>query len=434
MGASLTYASMSTDLAKAWELVEAGDVPGVLRHLRFTVETLELADVARLVGRAAEQVGFGDLAEASSALAADPEQPRALYDFGYECVERGAAYLAIPALRAALRQVPGSSAVLTELVAALEDEGRHREAVAVLEEHEATLRDWPDRYLVVYNSIMAGDLDRAAARFERLPVPEDQQWAPARERVRRMLERAKAARAVSALDDRDLRGWHFVLTGGVLSTLSPYGFAQGMTGRYAYQQDSFGLCRYGLLRLRSILAAAGRRPETVSLLPERSSRILGLAAAEVLGLPAEEFDAGRPDTVVVAYDLTEVEGELLAGLRDRAPGQVLYEHVTCWTGPPAVTADVSTILCQTIVSPWGEHLRQAEDGSVQRGPADPRPAGDLATEIVRADPEPDPGDGETPADPDGVLAHFVTGIAGRWLGGSRDRVRSPGPVPSSRFL
>lgn len=425
---------MSTDLAKAWELVQAGDVPGVMRHLRFTVEKLEIADVAQLVGRAADQVGFGDLAEASSALAADPEQPRALYDFGYACIERGVSFLAIPALTAAARRVPDSPVVLTELVAALEDEGRHREAVAVLEEREAVLRPWPDRYLLVYNSIMAGDLARAITHFGLLPVPQDQQWVPARDRVRRMLERADAVRAVSTLDDRDLRGWHFVLTGGVLSTMSPYGFAQGMTGRYAYQQDTFGLCRYGLLRLRLILEEAGRRPKTVSLLPERSSRILGLAAAEVLGLQTEEFAAGRPDTMVVAYDLTEVDGELLGGLRDRVPDQVLYEHVTCWTQPPAVTADVSTILCQTIVSPWGEQLRQVQDGSVQRGPADTRPVEELASEITHANPEPDPGDGETPDDPDGVLARFVTGTTGQWLNGPRDRIRSPGPVPSSRFL
>jgi N-acetylglucosaminyldiphosphoundecaprenol N-acetyl-beta-D-mannosaminyltransferase len=38
------------------------------------------------------------------------------------------------------------------------------------------------------------------------------------------LDRAAAARAISRLDHQDLRAWHFVLTGGVLATLSPYGF------------------------------------------------------------------------------------------------------------------------------------------------------------------------------------------------------------------
>jgi hypothetical protein len=39
--------------------------------------------------------------------------------------------------------------------------------------------------------------------------------------VRRILARVGTARAVTLLDWQDLRGWHFVLTGGVLATLSP---------------------------------------------------------------------------------------------------------------------------------------------------------------------------------------------------------------------
>lgn len=425
---------MSSDLAKAWELMEAGDVPGVMRHLQFSAERLPLGDVARIVGQAAGIVGFDDLVSASSALAEAPEQPQALFDFGHACIERGVAYLAIPALSAALRQVPDSPAVLTELVTALEEEHRHGQAVAVLTERDATLRAWPDRYLLVFNALMAGDLVRAKANFGRLPVPQDKRWLPARERVQRMLDRAAVAQTVSSLDHQDLRGWHFVLTGGVLGTLSPYGFGEGMTGRYAFLQDSFVLCLHGLHRLRLILAAAGRRPQTVSLLPDRSSQILGLAAAGLLGVPAESFSASRPETVVVAYDLSELDGELATRLRNRAPGQVLYEHATCWTAPPAVSADVSTLLAQSVVAPWGEGLRLGADGSPERAPADPRPVEELVAELLRADSTIDIGDGETPPDPDETLTGFVAGIRDRWLIGPRDRVRSPGPVPSSQFL
>jgi len=60
--------------------------------------------------------------------------------------------------------------------------------------------------------------------------------------VRRILARAGTARAVTSLDRQDLRGWHYVLTGGVLATLSPYGFGAGMTGRWAYLSDSADGC------------------------------------------------------------------------------------------------------------------------------------------------------------------------------------------------
>jgi hypothetical protein len=106
--------------------------------------------------------------------------------------------------------------VLSELVAALEGDGQHARAIAVLEEHESGMQ-WPHRFQYAYNALMAGNLDKAAAGFGRLPEPRDTAWAPAREKVRRMLARAGIARAVTALDRQDLRGWHYVLTGGVLA-------------------------------------------------------------------------------------------------------------------------------------------------------------------------------------------------------------------------
>jgi hypothetical protein len=412
----------------AWELLDAGDVAGAMRSLRFTAGEMPIGELARVTGRAAEMMGFDDLAEASSALAGDPDRPQALYDFGYACVERGAAYVAVPALSAALRLLPEEAAIRTELVVALEREGRHGEAVRLLEERAGTLSPWPHGYLLVFNAIMAGDLATARRHADRLPPPADDQWAAAHDKVLRMLARAAVA---APRDDRDLRGWHFVLTGGLLATLSPYGFDHGMTGRYAYTQDDYGRCRYGLERLRLVLDAAGARPATVSLLPDRSSRILGLAAAGVLGLPAVPFAPERPDTVVVAYDLTEVDAA--PALYERAPGQVLYEHATCWTTPPAVPADVSTYLHQVSVPPWGETMRGTPDGAVERMPADDRPAEELAAEITGANPEPDPGDGATPADPDGSLAEFARAVAGEWRTGARHHVASAGPVRSNRF-
>ncbi|MBB2911141.1 tetratricopeptide (TPR) repeat protein [Streptosporangium becharense] len=437
---------MDDDLSEIRALVEAGDVSEVVRRLRFSAEELPLTEVARLAGWAATETGFEDLADASARVVADPLDPKALFDFGYACIERGVSALAVPVFREVLRLAPASSLVLGELVTALEDEGRHGEAVEVLERHEATLHDWPDRYLLVYNSIMSGDLERAGRNYARLSEPDDPRWLPAWARGGRMLARAESARRVAPLDWQDLRGWHFTLTGGVLGTLSPYGFVTSMNGRYAYLQDDIGGCLRGLLRLRLIIDAAGLRPRTVSLLPDRSSRILGLAAAEVLGVPAEPFTPDRPDTVVVAYSLDEVDGDVLADLWNRVPGQVLYEHATCWTDPPALSADVSTLLRQHGASPWGgKRMWFKTDGSPAQisledawfemdgfSPAD-RPAEDVAAEIVRADPTPDPGDGETPADPDEGLAAFVAGIRDRWLDGPRERVRASGPVLSFRF-
>ncbi|MFE6337853.1 hypothetical protein ACFVOK_32260 [Streptomyces sp. NPDC057798] len=424
----------SPELLKAWDALDAGDIPGALRHLRSGTDDLPLDELALVVARAAGSAGFDDLRQAADALASRPDRPQELYDFGYACVERGVAYLAIPALREALRLLPGSRAALRELVSAYEREERHGEAVQVLAAHEGILDDWPDRYLLVHNALMSGDLPLARRQQALLPDPEDQQWLPAQTRQRRMLERAASAETAGALDRTDLRGWQYVLGGTVLGTLSPYGFGAGMTGRYAWLQDSYDQCLYGLLRLKAVLAAAGARPTSVSLLPDRGSRILGLAAAEVLGLPAGPFDPERADTVVVAYDLNEVTPEVIGGLFERTPGQILHEHASCWTDAPAVTADSVTLLHQSATAPWDGVLRQTEDGGVERTPADARPEAEIAADIVAADPAPDEGDGESPADPDERLTAFVTAVRDTWLQGDRAHLPSSGPVPSSRFL
>ncbi|WP_405801492.1 hypothetical protein [Streptomyces sp. NBC_01506] len=432
---------MTNELEETRRLIDAGDITGAVRALRPAAESAPLRELADAVGRLATATGFDELTAASRALIERPESPQALYDFGYGCVERGVAFLAVPALSEALRLAPDSYAVLDELVSALEGERRHAEVVALLTERDATLRPWPERYLLVFNSLLAGDLSTARAHSSRLPAPEDDKWEWAYGRVHGMLGRAELAQAArpagdgngnGALDRRDLRGWHSVLTGGYLATLSPYGFESAMTGRFAYLQDSAEQCRRGLDRLRIVLDAAGRRPRSVSLLPGRSDRILGLAAADVLGLPTEPYAPGRTDTVVVAYDLNEADREAAVSLRDRADGQILYEHATCWTDPPVVSADVSGLLCQTVVEPWGERLVMGDDGA-RRQPPDARPPELIAAEIVRADGAADPGDGETPPDPDTALAAFVTATATAWATGPRTHVASPGPVPSARF-
>lgn len=429
----------SPEALKAWESVEAGDIPGALRVLRTAAETLPLGELALVVGRAAAAAGFDDLRQAAEALTDRPERAQAQYDFGYACVERGVSSLAVPALREALRQVPASAAVLRELVSAYEREGRHREAVEVLNARESDLADWPDRYLLAYNALMAGDVALARTQHERLPDPEDAIWLPARDRQRAMLDRAASAAAVSPLDGTDLRGWQYVLGGGVLGTLSPYGFDAGMNGRFAWLQDTTDLCLQGLLRLKAVLAAGGVRPGAVALLPDRDSHILGLAAADVLELPARPYAPGEPGTVVVAYDLndladTEQGPDILAQLLDRAPGQVLHEHASCWTDPPAVAADSIGLLHQQVTAPWAERMRLDEDGGVGRSPADDRPVAEIAAEIAGADPTPDKGDGTGPADPVEKLTDFVAAVHGTWLRSQRFGLRSSGPVPSGRFL
>ncbi|MFE6905430.1 hypothetical protein [Streptomyces erythrochromogenes] len=417
---------MTNAMDEVRRLLKQDDLPGAVRSLRPHAETAPIAELAKAVRALADEAGFEDLADAARKAAKRPREPQALYDFGYACVERGISFLAVAPLREALGLLPDSRTLLAELVSALEDERRHAEAAALLSGRGDPLPAWPETYLLVHNTLFAGDLDTAERLVTGLPEPEDPQWEPARARQARQVLRSGQSRRVQRgaghpdpFGPADLRGWHYGLTGGLLATLSPYGWDAGMTGRYAYLGDTHEQCRHGLARLGLALEAAGRSPATVSLLPGRSDRILGLAAAAVLGLPALPYDPDRTDTLVVAYDLNRADPDLVRTLHTRTPGQILAEHATCWTDPPAVSADFSTLLCQYAVPPWRQ---------------DDRPEEEIARDVAAADPAPDGGDGATPPDPDGAFRAFAAGVAPGWLTGPRDRVASPGPVPSSRFV
>ncbi|MFJ8045557.1 hypothetical protein ACIRBX_34125 [Kitasatospora sp. NPDC096147] len=441
---------MHPDLATAEELLAAEDLPGTARELRRLADRLSAGELAPLVVRLAGLAEIDELYGAAAQLADDVDDPGALYDYGYACIEHGLSALAVPALREALAIVREPKRglfgrpkavdpqrvrkVLMELVAALEDGDRHGEAVEVLQDQAARpsgLDDWPEGYLLAFNALMGGRLELAREVFGRLAEPE-QPWRPAADRIARSLARAAAAPPV---DDQDLRGWHHVLTGGLLATLSPYGFEAGMTGRYAYLGDSFDNCRLGLDRLRVVLEATGRRVTLVGLLPDRGSRALGLAAAELFGLPAAPYRPGVAGALVVAYDLNACDQELVAALNERAPDEILYEHVTCWTDTPIVSADVCGLLAQTVVAPWEPGMGFDADGERIAPEPDRRTAEELAEAILAASGTPDEGDGGTPADSAEVLAAYAARVAGTWAQAeaTRDRVRSAGPVRSSRF-
>jgi hypothetical protein len=402
-----------------------------------------------LVAKAAQASGFEDLAASAAAVATDAQDPHLLYRYAYDCTERGAAFLAVAPLTVVLAQQPDATAVRMELAAALQAEDRYSDAVRVLM-HATAMERWIGRYLLVLNCLLAGDVDGARQWFTRLGRPEE----PGQDRLAygctRMLARVQLLTGTTRLDAghearepgavlgaRDLRGWHFVLNGGVITTLSAHG-GEGMNGRYAFVQDSYAGCRRGLDRLALVLRAAERPVSDVGLLDDRPSRALGLALAAMLDLPTRELAAGdasdarpdRPATVVPVYSLSDLD-PASAGLVAGTAGLLLAEHATCWTDPPAIAADVSTLLHQAVVAPWGPQLRLGSDGAATRSAPDARPARELAELILAAT----YGADESTHDPDDDLAAFITRIASRWGSGTvpRGRVWSPGPVSSSRF-
>lgn len=451
-----TYDARRVQALEALLVQEPRKAFGIFRWVLRHPGAPELKDRARwteaweVFARIAAANSDEQLAALVRKTAVDPDDVQALYDLGYQLIERSLHDLAATVLVRAHARVPDHVGLLQELVSALEGMEAHAEAVRLLEaapelvEEHAMLR-----YLLAFNALMTGDLEtprRLLPRLEVLCRPSP--GAPAEEaeflevivtRIREFLARADALRGVTPLDSRDLRGWHFVVTGGVLLHLSPYGFDEGMNGRYAYLQDSERGCLEAIRRVEAVLAHAGRSPSRVLILPDRNSAILGHATARLLGVPAVPLpEDGDAPGLVVAYDLHQLEPELLARLRPHRPGQVLWSHALLWTEPSPFVPDLNTFLYQVNMSPWGQRLRVSPDtGKAEQVPPEEGSVESLAERLASAKLEADALE-----DLPGLLklVEAMAPLRGSAAGGlfredgPRRRHFTDSPVKSSRFM
>lgn len=407
----------------------------VLRYPGMVSDEAELVEALELFAGIAREMGGDALAEVARAAAEAPDDVGELYRLGYELIEYGLPGLAATVLARAHLLAPDDEAVLTELSVALEEEMLFAEACRMLRGSPALLeQSFLCRYLLAFNAVMSGDLATARELAPDLAQThgddETQRFMAAR--IEEMLGRADAIAGASALDGRDLRGWHFVVNGGLLLHLSPFGFDEGMNGRYAYVHDSEARCLEGIRRLRAVLEQQGVTVSRVFALPDAKSAVLAEALAREVGcavVPWPEEGTDEPG-VIVAYDLGGLDGPVLATVREHRPGQVLWAHAQNWTDNYPVAADVVTFLYQDNVSPWEVGLRVTEDKGVIEDDADEtETAGtiELATRLLGAALEPEALD-DLPA----LLK--LAKAAGAWQAtGNRGKQWAGSPVPSSRF-
>jgi hypothetical protein len=382
----------------------------------------------RLLGELANRRESNELADLAETVVRDPDSPDRLYDLGYALIDAGAPAIAASILWHCLALVGDSEEVVCELVSALESALAYPDALAILGEHAALrARSFLCQYLYAFNAAMSGHLELTRATYrELLPSSEDEEAL--RDTIAAIVARADRVAEVSPLDERDLRGWHYVLTGGLVQHQSPFGFAEPMHGRYAYLADSFERVAFGLDRLATLLR--GREIPCVYAPPGRSHEIVAHAAAARLGVSVMPWPAvGVPAPgLVVVYDLAELEATELGRLVQRRPEQILYAHACPWTSDCPVAPDITTVLYQTLVPPWGEPMIvDPETRAIATGEPDERSIEELAAAITGTlAPE------DLAADEPVKWARLVERV---WPlpPAQRSRLWAGGPVPSSRF-
>jgi hypothetical protein len=424
------------ELAQGEAMLAAGDARSALAHVRSHLgwprgkELSELVGWMRLLGDVAGKLGATGLEDIAKAAVRDPDSPDRLYDLGYALIDAGAPSIAASVLWHCLKLVGDSEEVVCELVSALESALAYNDAFAILEQHAALrTRSFLCEYLYAFNAAMTGRLDTTRSVLSRL-VPDSPETEQMKTTIVGIVERADRIAGVSSLDSNDLRGWQYALTGTLITHQSPFGFDEPMHGRYAWLQDSLPRIVTGIERLAPLARAL--EVTCVYSAPGRDHEILAHAIAKRLELPIAPWPAiGTPAPgLIVVYDLGTLERGELTRLQQRKGDQILFAHACPWTRDMPVAPDVTTLLYQSLVAPWGEStIVDPDTKQVKLAPPDNRPVEQIAADLL-ASPGLDIDDRahDEPAKWAALVERTwppTPGVRARWWAG--------GPVASNRF-
>jgi len=432
--------------AATLEALDAQDFGRAFATFRTAIEhssqnldgsTAQFVDAFALFARISGHLANEAFAAIVQAAADRPGDINVLSRLGEHLYDADLYDIAATVLARADALAPGETAIVTKLAEALESSHQCAEAVQVLRRYPAmTGSEFFPAYLLAFNSLMTGDLTSTGETLATLPplVAGDEEFAFLLDRMRGFLRRADRIGAVSPLDHQDLRGWHYVTTGGLLTHLSPYGFPDPMHGRYAMTQDSHDRIHHGICNLQRITESKGLNVDTVVGLNDRASQITARAAARMLGKPFDSWSGSEPDCLVVAYDLSSIDLTPYKALRDRKPGQLLFSHALNWVTFGPIAPDVVTLLYQYNDAPWEPQLRVNANGSgTAYSDPDERATEVIADDIVAAD-QFDEGDDMEPEPPElsDVLLDAIEPFPA--ASGLREMTWENSPVASARFL
>lgn len=284
------------------------------------------------------------LTEALAAAAAAPDDPNAIFEAASQLVERHSPRLASALLTRAWHAHPTQWKLLHELVAALELQGRHAVAVALLREPAAQ----PDagflvRYLYAFNSILVDDVTTARQVTRALDPRGNDRHEFMVARLEDLLRRADFVGAITG--DRERQ---FVHTGSLL--ISPPVVAE--------LEETWGDYGANLAALRDVLRAIDRVPtRVVSFHGERKDTV-ARAAATIFDVPFAQQYLPDGEGLFITDNLAGHQADISAALRAHQPRQLYYAHFATTERELPVAADaIGTRAADAIIVPWDRWTR-----------------------------------------------------------------------------
>ena len=349
---------MSLTLEGAESLIRRGAAGQALQKIRGQLSQAtalstgaEVAALTNFLARCFKKLQLDKLELASAALSQNSSDSEAVYRLGFQLVADQMPDMAAAVLAYGLKIAPREERILLELSAALEIQGRYGEALEFLRRFGAN--SFMARYLTAFNTLMTGDISGAREGAAELTPQTDAQIVML-ERLKRVFARVDAVAGVSSLDVSDYRGWHFVLTGGLLLHLPDP--TEHPFGHYAYLEDSESLCKEGILRLAAVLEIWKCSIPKILSFDNPESRRLGLAFAEILGVPEKTVVMPDEPGLLVIYDQSAVIEEVFALLVKHSNGIRLFTHASQFSREYKVAADFTNLEYGSIISPWNRHI------------------------------------------------------------------------------
>lgn len=384
---------IESDLTEARQALSDEDLHGTLAWIEIHLHDLRALDSER----AAEVLGLyapvleawsGDEVAALAREAAGAvDDPDLLYRTGLALVEAKELEPAIGVLGRALARASERglvARVVHELCAAEELLGRFSRSASWIDAAPGEVRALPmSRYLFAFARFMERDPEPARAVAPELAASADERIAFMGQRLLDMLARHEGLApllAEGASQGQADRVWHAITTGEAI--IDPRG----------QERETLASVRSRIAGLAASLPALGFRAQVVTAPADRDSRILGHAAAEVLGLPfVVEGPLEALSAVVTVWDLGALAESDVAALRASVPGHLLYVHAGRVDEEMPLAADLVGVGAGGGVTgrgalrvPWGHDAEVFALAGEPTPPRDTRPHEAIGGDVANA--------------------------------------------------
>lgn len=269
----------------------------------------------------AEEKYGSSLAVPAQEAADAPDNPECLYHLGYQLQEKNLPSLSFGILHRAHAIAPDRVSILTELVSALEQQGRYQEAYTLLEQAPAgTLDRFMPAYLLVFNSVAIDNLSRARDLLPQLLEAEAPEEVFMASRIKKMLSRADALDEQMPSELSSSRGKHYIRYGSLLLGVSD-------TGEPVRGHDTYSRIYQTLLRLKFAIDTWQLVPKQILSLPDPASRGIAQAIASFWDISCNDWFGSSSEGLIVAYDLKNTIAELRDSLLNKIAGQELFVYL-----------------------------------------------------------------------------------------------------------